>query len=96
MIIDLHGLTVQEGWRLFNQSVTSCFRRGDKSLLVITGNGRMSSEIITWCKLNTHVSECRRQQYGRGAWTIAIKRNRKIAKSMPRTNILEVYKYLNG
>ena len=97
MVLDLHGLTIHDGWKSFNSFISRSRFLGFKSVIVITGKGKMSQEIHTWVQLNKNVKECRPNNSGNGSWVIILKpnSNNKVKKA-PYTNLVDLYKYFNG
>ena len=94
--IDLHLYSVHEGFKLFNKKVAACYFAGASALIVITGNGQMSSEIETWAHNNQKVKKIRcTSRKGRGSWEVTlVPPTGKTQKHMPTTNILEAYKFI--
>ena len=93
--IDLHGFTVHAGWHEFNRNVSSIYKKGGGELIVVTGNGVMSSEIETWNHHNDLSDKiiCI-DRYRKGCWKVTIKGKQKGKEQMPMTNMLDAYKYL--
>ena len=74
MSIDLHGYTVHAAWKKFRSHTEQCYRENQKSTVVITGHGLMSSEFPGWCDADPYVSGHRRMSPNTGAWMVSIKK----------------------
>ena len=44
MYIDLHGKSVHDGWQLFKNAVSDCYFKDCRSMIVVTGKGKMKEE----------------------------------------------------
>ena len=80
--IDLHGYSVHEGYELFNRKMATCYFAGASALIIITGNGQMSSEIETWAHNNQKVKKIRcTSRKGRGRWEVTLYHDCQNAKT---------------
>lgn len=72
MIIDLHGYTVHDAWKVFNNKIDEAYFDGHKTCKVITGYGVIQSEISTWAHNHNKVIGCRQQTPNLGAFVIKL------------------------
>lgn len=72
--IDLHGLAIQQGYQLFNKSITEAYFNGQKKITVITGQGMMMKELPAWCCNNLYVRDFVQQKHNPGSFTIKLKK----------------------
>ena len=52
MSLDLHGYTIHNAWKVFNEHVEQCYYKGQKKTVVITGHGQIGNELIAWVHNN--------------------------------------------
>lgn len=95
MSLDLHGYTVHEAWRKFNDHVSDCYYAGHKKTIIITGHGQIGNELIAWVHNSQYATECSRLDPNTGAYTVKIKnsKHRKPRDKRPDTalSIKELY-----
>ena len=72
--VDLHGLTVWEGWKVYRSATQDAYYRGYKWIVVIVGHGEMSKEFSRWCEVDPFVKEARRFEKNAGAWRVILKK----------------------
>jgi len=75
MKIDLHGLTVHGGWKLYCKMTQLCYNGGKKTLTVITGQGQMNTEIMGWVSADQYAKSAKK--LNEGAWQIEIVSKKK-------------------
>ena len=46
--LDLHGYTVHEAWKKFNQHLDDCYFACRKKTVVVTGHGQIGNELVAW------------------------------------------------
>lgn len=74
MRIDLHGYTIHEAWKSFNNAITEAYFQGEKKVIVITGQGAMMREIMTWAHNHPRIRECTQTPYNPGSFSIKLKK----------------------
>ena len=57
MALDLHGVTIHQGWKIFKQEVDDAYHRKVKAFKVITGKGQMLREFPIWGSNHPRVRE---------------------------------------
>lgn len=82
--LDLHGYTVHDAWKRFNEHVTNCYLDKRKTTVVVTGHGKIGNEIVTWAENHPRAVHCQRLDPNTGAYTIKITKN-KSAGATPTT-----------
>ena len=100
MKLDLHGLTVHDGWKKFRLTTQDAYLNGKRSVIVVTGHGLMQREFLGWCNADPYVLDCKNLNPNEGAWKVSIKKSSiKIEKQkVPDTalNIKQLYKKYNA
>ena len=74
MSLDLHGLTIHQGWSHFNEEVDQAFWRGVRSMRVITGKGLMLHEFPTWASNHPKIQRIELNRDG-GSFRVWLKKN---------------------
>ena len=72
-MLDLHGCTVHEGWKLFNEYIGEAAQNNKKSVTVITGRGQMNREFKEWVMMSPLARDCDEYEQG-GSWRVRLKR----------------------
>jgi len=78
MSLDLHGYTVHNAWKIFNERIEQCYYKGQKKIVVITGHGQIGDELIAWVHNNPLTEHCERLDPNKGAYTVKIKKKKDI------------------
>jgi DNA-nicking Smr family endonuclease len=73
-ILDLHGKHIHEAWKVVDKFIQDCYYKGNKSCIVICGQGRIKDEIETWFHLNTFVREFRLNSRTQGSYNVKLKK----------------------
>ena len=63
-MLDLHGYTVNDAFKKFNETVDHFYHAQYKKLTAITGHGEISKEIQTWAENNQYIRSIERQASG--------------------------------
>tara|TARA_R110000787_G_C13064364_1_gene408206 strand:- start:248 stop:484 length:237 start_codon:yes stop_codon:yes gene_type:complete len=56
MFVDLHGKTIHNAWKIFNNAIVDAHFKGARSIVVVTGKGQMQTEFDSWCSNHPKVS----------------------------------------
>ena len=89
--LDLHGYTVHEAWKKFNQHLDDCYFACRKKTVVVTGHGQIGNELIAWVHNHARAEYAQRLDPNKGAYIIKIKKNK-----LKETRITEVFKSINS
>lgn len=73
-MLDLHGYTIHNAWKRFNDHMQDCYLNRYKYTRIITGHGDIANEINDWCNANHYVRSCERQSPNTGVYKILIKK----------------------
>lgn len=76
MKLDLHGYTVHDAWRRYRTVTRECYLDSRKSITVITGHGKMSSEFSRWVEADPYAISCTRLDPNTGAWQVKLRKNK--------------------
>ena len=79
--LDLHGYKVHDAWKKFNKFVESNYRDYAKQISVITGHGKISTEIGAWVNANPYAVNIMQDAPNTGSFTIQLKKNTATPKS---------------
>ena len=71
--LDLHGLTIHQGWQLFKEAIIESYYKDERKIVVITGKGAMLRELPMWAEDNPNVRETSLRQDG-GSFIVKLKR----------------------
>lgn len=74
--LDLHGYTVHEAWKRFNQHLDDCYFSCRKKTVVVTGHGQIGNEIETWAHNHPRAEYAQRLDPNMGAYIIKVVKNR--------------------
>ncbi len=72
MKLDLHGYTVHEAWAEWKQYVEVAWWQGKKSVIVVTGHGKIKDELPRWCAVNAYVRDCELNLPNTGAYKLTL------------------------
>ena len=76
--LDLHGYTVHEAWREYTQWIQGIWWQNEKSVIVVTGHGKIKEEFPEWCRVSPYVRTCELNLPNTGAYKLTLwKRNDK-------------------
>ena len=96
MSLDLHGYTIHNAWKVFNEHVEQCYYKGQKKTVVITGHGQIGNELIAWVHNNQFTEHCERLDPNKGAYTVKIKKKKTIKeKTNTPLDLTALYKKFN-
>jgi DNA-nicking Smr family endonuclease len=91
--LDLHGHTVHDAWKIYRQATQSAYLDRKKSITVITGHGKMSSEFSRWVEADPYAVSCARMDPNTGAWQVKLRKNKNQASSVePATDLTKLVK----
>ena len=79
-MLDLHGYTINDAFKKFNETVDHFYNAGYKKLTVVTGHGDINKEMTTWAENNIHFRICERMDPNKGSFIITLNMNKVIAK----------------
>jgi len=74
MKLDLHGYPIHRAWHLFDATATDAYFNKQQTFVVITGQGAIMNEIITWATLHHRVKSCSPTPNNPGRFVIRIKK----------------------
>ena len=74
--LDLHGYTVHEAWKRFNQHLDDCYYACRKKTIVVTGYGQIGNELVAWVHNHAKAEYAQRLDPNKGAYIIKIKKNK--------------------
>jgi DNA-nicking Smr family endonuclease len=90
LIIDLHGMTVEEAYNYLSRSIKDSYLRNNRTLLIITGKGSLNKpsilqqELPRWLTV-TEISnyilqyeEAKQEDGGKGAKYVVLKRMKQV------------------
>ena len=75
-MLDLHGYTVNDAFKKFNETVYHFYHAQYKKLTAITGHGEISKEIQTWAENNQYIRSIERQDPNKGSYLILLKKKK--------------------
>jgi DNA-nicking Smr family endonuclease len=76
MKLDLHGNTVHAGWKVFTEHVAECYFSNIKTTEIITGHGKIATEIEAWVNGNRHCTEIQSHPHNTGSYYVKIRKNK--------------------
>jgi DNA-nicking Smr family endonuclease len=76
MYIDLHGKSVHDGWQLFKNAVSDCYFKDCRSMIVVTGKGKMKEEFSVWCFNHSFIREHKLRRDG-GSFIVKVKKKKQ-------------------
>ena len=74
--LDLHGYTVHEAWKRFNEHLDNCYYACRKKTIVVTGHGQIGNELVAWVHNHARAEYAQRLDPNKGAYIIKIKKNK--------------------
>lgn len=75
-MIDLHGYTIHTAWLAFNVAIDNAYYAGQRSVVVVTGQGAMMREFETWCRNHPKVREVKQHEHNPGSWSVKLKKKK--------------------
>lgn len=72
MRLDLHGYTVHNAWKEWKSAVEQAWWYDAKTIIVITGHGKIAQELPKWCTANPYVRTCELNSPNTGAYKLTL------------------------
>lgn len=70
MKLDLHGYRVHDAWHVFKRHIEECYHYKYKHTTIVTGHGKISEEIESWCRTSPYVRHVERMSPNTGAYKL--------------------------
>lgn len=74
MKIDLHGYQIHVAWQHFNRVIEEAYYDGERSVVVVTGQGAMMREFPTWCTNHARIRTFSQHPNNPGSFSVKLKK----------------------
>lgn len=72
MRLDLHGYTVHNAWKQWKDYVQTAWWSDAKTVIVVTGHGKIAEELPKWCSTSPYVRTCELNLPNTGAYKLTL------------------------